>query len=325
MARLFGYVPDPEGTAAILADEWSPGVREWVEVDDAQMGVYQPYQGPDTIVLLDALLALVPHWKRGAQGIGDCVSWGWELGCSTAIAVDIIHRQEPWEWPGIVATEPIYGGSRVEARGGRPAGYSDGSYGAAAAKWVTDWGVLHRINYGAVTGEPDHDLRQYSAKRAKDWGNYGCGGDRKPKALDEIAATRPVTECPKVTSWEQYVRCIESGYPVAICSMQGLGRRDDDGFANPRGTWAHCMLGGGIKTEGREGGLIVNSWGNSWGTKAPLPGVESAEIKKCSAWVDAKVVDRMLKAGDSFAITAVEGLKRREIDWEKIWHINGRS
>lgn len=323
--RQFGYTPNPEATQATLDDQWSPGVRRWTPTDDAELNVYGTYQGPKTIVLLEALLALHPSWRRGAQGIGDCVGWGWELGCTTSVAVDIVHRGKPWEWPGEAATEPIYAGSRVEARGGRPAGYSDGSWGSAAAKWVTDWGVLHRINYGVETGDPDHDLRKYSADRAKDWGNYGCGGDQNPQVLDDIAATQPVIETPQVTSWEQYVRCIESGYPVVICSMQGLTKRDEDGFANPRGTWPHCMLGAGIKLGGREGGLIVNSWGNSWGIKAPLPGVESNEIKRCSAWVDAKVIDRMLKQDDSFAVTAVEGLKRREIDWEKIWRINGRS
>lgn len=327
MAKLFGYVPDPAGTKQIIEDR-TTAVREWTTLDDMAMGVSSVGIEGDKppIVLLDAVVAMLPSWKRGAQAIGDCVSWGWELAVTSQIAAEIIYLKKPWRFPGEVATEPIYGGSRVEARGKRPGqgGWSDGSYGAAAAKWVTQWGALYRQAYNVTTGVEEHDLRRYSGEKAKQWGNWGCGGKTKDEVLDEIAKDHPIREAPKVTSFEQYVKCIESGYPVAICSMQGLSKRGSDGFASPRGTWAHCMLGGGVIYGRRPGGLIVNSWGNSWGT-ADMPGVDNMEIRKCSAWVDASVIDRMLKQNDSFAVTGVGGLIPRKIDWEQVWHISGRK
>lgn len=325
MARQqFGWVQDNKGVEEVLLDKGVGGCRLWTGEDDKELGANESH-GDLTIVLLDMVLALLPHWRRNAQGIGDCVSWGWELAVLIAICADIIQRREPWKFPGEVATEPIYGGSRVEARGRRSGGWIDGSYGATAAKWVLKWGILHRINYALRTGDGEHDLSRYSSKKAKNWGNYGCGGSgHDGKILDDVAAERPVKEAPQVTSFEQLVACVKSGYPVAVCSGQGLSKRGSDGFARAWGRWAHCMAFTGITLGKKDGALCTNSWGNSWGTKAPLPGVTSDAIKKCSAWVDAKTVNSMLRLGDSFAVTGVEGLVRRKIDWEEIWHVGGR-
>lgn len=326
--KLFGYKPNPKATKQILEDPLTV-VRPWTDGDSKELGVSQIGIGlednKESIILLDAVLALNKGWTRGAQGIGDCVSWGWELAAYVSICVDIIYRGAGWEYPGEVATEPIYGGSRVEAQGKTRGGYQDGSFGSAAAKWVTKFGVLHRINYSLTTAIKEHDLRNYSADKAKDWGNFGCGGDEGADFLDKIAVERPVKEAPMVTSWEQLVACIKNGYPVAVCSNQGLSERDNEGFANAQGTWYHCMEIGGLRYGKRPGGLITNSWGNSWGTKKPLPGTNSDAIKKCSAWVDARTIDRMLKQNDSYAVTGVDGLIRREIDWSKVWHVTGRS
>ena len=318
MRGFEGWKPNPSGVEEILSDAHTHEVRQGA--DDIKN-----YSDEEYVVLLDAVIDHNPRWLRRAQGIGDCVSWGYELCAYISMCVDVFTKRSPYLVEGEVATEPIYGGSRVEARGRSRGGYSDGSYGAAAAKWLTKWGVLFRKDYSADTGYPEHDLTKYSAKKAKDWGNYGCGGDEGHKALDEIARSKPVKEAVLCESYDQLVAAIENGYPVSICSNQGLSQRDNDGFANPSGSWAHCMAATGRRLGKREGVLITNSWGNSWGTKKPLPGVSSENIKKCSAWVDAKVVDRMLKQWrDSFIITGVDGLVKREIDWDNIWRNNGR-
>jgi len=325
MARVFGWTPDAEGVEAIIDDRTSD-VFNMSPADDREIGVcaFQSSQS-DPIVLFDALRPLEPNWRRGAQKIGDCVSWGYAIAADLVVAVSIWLKQSPWEWPGVFATEPIYGGSRVEARGRtKPAGYSDGSYGGAAAKWLTQWGALNRIDYSLATGNAEHNLTTYSGERAKAWGNWGCGGRHDRDKLDTVARQRPVSKAYRVTSFDQLAAAIKNGYPVAICSGQGLGKRGADGFAPPRGSWSHCMTATGLRFD-KPGALITNSWGNSWGTSAPLPGVDWDEVKKCSAWVDAKTVDRMLKQNDSFALTGVDGLKRREINWREGWEINGRS
>jgi hypothetical protein len=126
---------------------------------------------------------------RRQAGIGDCVSWGWAHGCDVCLAVEWkLHKSSEWR---PAATEAIYGGSRVEARGVSRGGYSDGSYGGAAAKWMHDWGALFRQPY------PDFgfDLTHYDAQRAKSWGNFGCGGEgasgKRPTAKPK--SIRPAT------------------------------------------------------------------------------------------------------------------------------------
>ncbi|HWA98446.1 MAG TPA: Hint domain-containing protein, partial [Pirellulales bacterium] len=149
----------------------------------------------------------------------NCVSWGWAHAVDELSAVDWkLGKNGEWK---PVATEPIYGGSRVQARGVSQGGWSDGSYGGAAAKWVRDWGVLYRQPYDKV------DLTTYSANRAKQYGNYGC-----PKELEGVARQHPVKSVTLVTNFDEAAAAISNGYPVPVCSGQGFtSTRDKDGFA----------------------------------------------------------------------------------------------
>jgi len=324
MSRLFGYTPNPEETEWILSD---PDVPVWTMSPGDSAKIAKQSRDGQPIILFDALRPLHPNWKRGAQGIGDCVSWGFELCCTLATAVDIYVDKEPWAWKGEYATEPIYGGSRAEARGKTTAGYSDGSYGGAAAKWLTKWGALRRVDYSLRTGDPEHNLLRYDAKKAKSWGNYGCGGKNDKSLLDNVAKEYPVKEAYLCTKYEDAVSAIENGWPIAVCSGQGLGQRNRDGFAPPYGSWSHCLACTGVRYD-KPGLLITNSWGNSWGLQNPFgPGLDDywPEVVKCSAWVDANTVERMLRQQDSYIITGVNGLERREIDWSQGWEIGGRK
>lgn len=76
------------------------------------------------------------------------------------------------------------------------------------------------------------------------------------------------------------------------------------------GTSTHnCMLFGGVRFGRRPGALCINSWGDSNdGPHYPLDMPEA--IKRCSFWVDANIVDRMLRGEDSFAISGFEGWTR---------------
>jgi hypothetical protein len=291
----YGYTPDPEGVREFLAELDQPTFRA------AAPGVLEGAKGRDTFLYRSALKAHqslygVP-WTVGRQGIGDCVSWGWAHGVWIAQSVD-------WETgkltrpPPFPLTESIYGGSRVEARGkdgsGRSpvGGYSDGSYGAAAARWVRDWGVIYRTS-----------AADYSPERAKQWGAYGNGGRGDGGNLDDAARANPVRYVALVTAWDEAAAAIESGYPVAVCSMQGFrASRDADGFAGAAGTWAHCMVFVAVRYQKngspRDGLLCLNSWGEAWITGPAWP----ADMPRGSFWVDRPTVERMLRGEDSFAV-----------------------
>ena len=304
-----GWVPDHQEIERI-ATTHSAAVSESVITA-------LPTANEDTL-LYQPLLKVHPTWRRGAQGIGDCVSWGYELACTMLMAIKSVTDGD--QFLGEAATEPIYGGSRVEARGGRLGGYSDGSYGAAAAKWVNEWGVLVRSDYSKQTGNPEHNLTSYDKGKAKSWGNYGCGGQRDERGngpLDQIARQHPVQAFSLVTDFESAAKAIMNGYPVPVCSGQGFNStRDADGFCRPQGSWAHCMLFGGVRFGARPGLLLFQSWGHSTnGPRWPLDMPDSVAF--CSWWVDVDVVNRMLRQRDSFALSHFKGFPPQKANWKK--------
>jgi hypothetical protein len=257
-------------------------------------------------------------WNQGS--IGTCVSFGWGMGSYVGQCVDWV--QGGLEHPPLeVATEPIYGGSRTEGRlpPVKFAGFSDGSYGAAAARWVSGLknghgGILFRQKYG------DTDLSTYSVPRSKDWGAYGC-----PPALAAEAFSHTAKATALCETVEGMMAALESGMPVPICSNVGFAGqgRDADGFLRRAGSWGHCMVAIGCKyaknsgangeppmKNPRDGILIMNSWGSSWvgGGKHPPDQPEG------SFWISRTDAQSILSQGDSFVIGSVNGFKYRKLD-----------
>lgn len=318
----FGYSPNPEGTARFLLELDKPLFA------DAGADAIKKAEGRNTFLYRAAYAAHQElhgkPWVVERQLIGDCVSWGWAHGVWIAQCVD-------WEQglladpPPFPATESIYGGSRVEARGrdgsGRSAvgGWSDGSYGGAAARWCRDWGVVYR----GVTAN-GLDLTAYSGDRSKSWGAYGNGGQGDNGVLDEAAKAHPCNHVALVTNFDEAAAAIESGYPVPVCSMVGFtSTRDSDGFCRRSGTWAHCMCfiavrhgtgkdpGTGVEdASGRRGLLCLNSWGPKASSGPKWP----SDQPDGSFWVDEATVNAMLRGEDSFAIGSVGGLDWRDLD-----------
>lgn len=313
-AGQFGYVPNPEGTQAFLAELDHP------LFSDAAREVITNAKGKDTFLYryADAAHRKVYGTPFGPwrQGIGDCVSFGWSMGSYVGQATAWANG-ELADPPKLVATEPLYSGSRTAGR--MPpvtqAGFSDGSYGGAAARWVsgkckdqTVGGILYRQPYDGV------DLTTYSPQRAKEWGNLLCGGGSRGLALARQANKHTATHVALVKTFDEAAASIESGYCVPVCSGVGFSsQRDADGFSPRQGSWAHCMCFIAVryaKNEGKRDGLLcMNSWGvfNS-GPKWPPDQPDG------SFWVSRETVDAMLSGQDSFAIGGVDGFKYRDLD-----------
>jgi hypothetical protein len=312
----FGYLPQPEATKKFVASLAKPTL---VQANPLLLRAEAADKKP--VLLYRSLYKAYAannggkQWTVGAQGIGDCVSWGWAHAADIHLAV-MWELGDSAEWSP-AATEAIYGGSRVEAIGATRGGWSDGSYGGAAAKWVSKWGVVFRRPYDTA------DLTVYDSRRAKDWGNYGCGGQGDNGLLDKIAQEHPIKHVVLVRNFEEAAAAIASGYPVAVCSGQGFSSaRDKDGFAAARGSWAHCMCFIGVRYEPKPGLLCLNSWGPRWieGPKWPEDQPDG------SFWVDADVATRMLRGEDSFAVSGYEGFPYRDLkhgDWAVIERPSG--
>lgn len=234
--QYFGYTPAPEETAAFVASLPTPTISH----ADPKL-----FKADKTDTFLYRALAKAyketygVNWVPHNQGIGDCISHGFAHAADVSLAVDwSIGKSGSFK---SAATESIYGGSRVEARGVTFGGWSDGSYGGAAAKWLKNWGVIYREKYA------DHDLTVYDSSRAKNWGAYGNGGKDDGGKLDTTAKQHPIHDVTLVRSFDEAAIAIQSGFPVAVCSGQGFNStRDSEGFCRAQGSWAHCLLPGTI-------------------------------------------------------------------------------
>lgn len=299
----YGYNPDPEGTAEFLRELEHPTFSEAGPEAVAQA------KGVDTFLYRHVDRSHRSRygspwvcWNQGSAGT--CVAFAFGLAAYTGQCVDWSIGKLPVA-PLEVATEPIYGGSRTAGRqppitvnnGG------DGSYGAAAARWVAGktargvGGILWREKYGS------HDLTRYSIPLSREWGRFGVPAD-----LTAIAGQNRALAVAQVNTWGELCAAIESGYSVVLCSTVGYGgrsSRDADGFLSRGSSWAHAMLVWAVRHQKngspRDGGLIQNSWSASWlgGPKWP------ADQPDGSFWASRPDIEAALAQGDSFAVGGI--------------------
>lgn len=311
--NLFGWKPDYKGIEAVIND---PANKHPV-FSVAARHVIDTYEKVDTL-LYEPLLYCQPNYQRGAQAIGSCVAWGAELACTLLVAKRSFKLKRKSAFTE-AATEPIYGGSRVEALGRTTGGWSDGSYGAAAAAWCQKWGVLFRQDY--ATGNAEHNLSAYDGKKEKNWGNFGCGGQNDKGLLDEAAKNHPVKTISQCNSFEDVAAAIAGAKcPVTNASMYGSSmRRDADGFAPWSTSWAHQMCWIGVRFGKRPGVLNANSWGPRSSSGPHWPASMPANIQGFTWWMDAVDVDKVCRSGDCWAFGDIDGWKIDKADWSKAW------
>lgn len=306
--RPQGYVPNPRETEKIVSSLKYPTLTE--------AGPKLKSNDNRDVVLWPAIIRVDPNYKRVAQAIGSCVGHSYSGGIDALACTEIAVHGESEDWMGRVLEASVYALSRVEARGRKRAGTSDGSFGAAAAEAVSKWGCLHYgVDYGG------QKFTDYSGLREKQWGDTGL-----PDELEPYAKKRRVKTVTLITSFDDACRALSSGYPVCICSTQGftMSRSDgpkpeDRGWAKPRGTWAHAMTLIGKRGGKRPGGLIWNSWGSKAHTGGHYSGIPDKpdempqEFRGSTFWADASVIDSMLKANDSFSLSSYDGFPPRKL------------
>jgi hypothetical protein len=288
---LFGWVPMPAETARIVGSLPMPTMADAPWLKDSGRG--------KAALLHLAVTKVAGTFPVREQTIGDCVSQGAACAVDVLQCVEIAIKGEAERWVAECATEPIYAGSRVEIGGGRIRG--DGSVGAWAADWVQKFGAIPRGTYGRI------DLTRYSGERAKEWGRPRGG---VPDELEPTVKQHPVKAITQVRTYEEARDAIANGYPVTVASNRGFQMaRDADGFARPRGNWAHQMAFIAVDdTFKRPGLLCMNSWGSNW-----ISGPKRHDQPDGSFWVDADVATSMLRQDDSFAFAGYQGFERTDI------------
>lgn len=314
-AHLMGYRPERQQSEQFIHSLPAPTFRQAAPQLFQARGppTANEYAAGEPILLYRALNTAHQRkfgslWSPETQEIGDCVSHGWSLACNVDLAVQFcLGKSDDFQ---LVATEAVYGLSRVEARGLTINRGGDGSYGAAAAKAVTLFGVPFRFDYRNV-GSTECDLRDYSGSRARNWGMYGCGGRSDQGRLDQVCKLHPVYQVALVTTWEETKAAHENGYAIAVCSGQGFTYATDaNGFAYPRGSWAHCMCSVGIRYD-IEGVLIANSWGPDWIDQSR--GKYPADMPPGCFWCPRKTWERMIAGRDTYVVSRVKGFPRQRL------------
>jgi hypothetical protein len=321
-----GWVDDPEAVKGVLRVMEARG-RPVTFAEAAPDLVRAAADENDPVFFWEAELAVLgrvlPSWDQGQ--VGTCVSFGWGRGSQDRLLLQIANG-EAEQWPGAeVATEPIYGGSRVEVGGGRISG--DGSIGAWASQWCTRWGNLLRKPYGA------HDLSAYSESRSRDWGRRGCPDDLEPEAR-----LHPVRESVMVQTPDEIWAALGAWKPVPVCSGRGFTSTLSGGFCEPSGSWAHCMVFRGRFVSPRRGKSVViqNSWGgylkgDPWAEVTwDAPDNPTLGRLRAAGWADAQgrvklpegcfattleVAASMCREKDSFAVAGHKGWEAERIDW----------
>ena len=259
---------------------------------------------PDKVFLWDACRKvtgdILPARNQGS--VGSCVSFGTVAAIEHVMCAEIAAGERETFKP--LVQEYCYGGSRVEIGGKRLRG--DGSVGAWAAKFCTQYGILARGVY--FNGK--YDLNAYNEARCRQWGSTGA-----PDDLEPVSKINTITNATLVQSFDDACKALSSGYAISVCSSRGFTYgRDKEGFCTPSGVWNHCMALVGYKKTGRAGGFILNSWGAS----AHHGPIGEGNPSPAGFWADADVVDKMLKQKDSWAFAGVNGFTTRRINWRDL-------
>jgi hypothetical protein len=240
----------------------------------------------------------LPVMQQG--NLGSCVGFG------TCRAIEYTNLQE------IVAGDPetfkllsrtvTYAGSRVEIGKGQ-LGRGDGSIGAWAAKFSTEYGCLDQ---GIYEG---YDLSKYDIPLAREWGLRGI-----PDKLETYIKQHKITNTTLIGNIDEARKALSQGYGICVCSSQGFTTtRDKSGICYPKGSWAHCMMCSGYTWIGSDLYFFIeNSWGEYMGKSNPAPMGANLATFLCKG----DTFSRMLGARDSFAFSGLNGFMRRKIVWD---------
>lgn len=255
----------------------------------------------------------------GSPGEGDCVGQSSAMGVSILAATDVHELKQRERWVAECSVEMNYAGGRVEIGGGQINGRG-GSHGEWQARFLNEYGALHRKEYR--DGDNYIDLRGYHPGRSRKYRDAGV-----PDWLEKYAKDHPVKEITQVRSGREALDAVAARQVVLMCSSYAFhDKRDSEGFAQPyldgqtrrgwrtfssRRQWWHAMILTGAILEGpRVGGTIQNSHGNDW-----ISGPRPNDMPKGSFNVELEYLDLMVKDWfDCWALGSYKGhesLQRR--------------
>lgn len=289
----FGWTPVPEASAALAARTaplYGDQVRALMQSADTREALLYRF-------LANRLH--VPRYTAFHQlNAGTCVSASTCQSLATELAIeDLVKRTLTFTVPPSV--EAVYAMGRERARALGP---DDGSCGAWSCECISDttWGICLQGKYGP------HDLTTYDPQRAQRWAAKGTPAEVRAAARGHFA--RAIT---RLSDPDQVKALLQNGYPAITCSRESYrATRDAMGFApnDQQNSWPHAMAIVGYRgpESGREGWLILNSWGD-WCSGPYWPDDQPIG----SFWITRSDLREHLAFGDSWAIGDLQGFAPR--------------
>lgn len=242
-------------------------------------------------------------WYLNQLSCGSCVAVGLAGGLNTFVAKDAI-RSGTVE-ATMIDPMTIYWGSRVEIGKNRING--DGSVGAWAAEYVKQYGILPQKRFAEA------DLSKYDPDV--------CCGERSykgvPDGLEPEARKFPVKDYVQCRNFDDMVTLIDKDKPVTVASDVGYDQQlDRNGFTRigPK-PWRHQMWVGGYELGSRPCGYVVNNWGLFYlAHPSGMPDGWCLAMAK----VDADILDRQFRQGDSYGYSETKTWARLEVNFDPL-------
>lgn len=295
LPSMFGWIPHENRTA----QQQNKHADIVTEVGEFQLIRQTRSTERVRVVLWDYVKKILgKHLITLLQETGSCVANGAWNGVMYLMYMEIVRLGES-EMVKIIFLPYHYGRGRFYAG---IYGRGEGSTGSGQSKAVTE-GVLAQ---DAIADLPKpiekNGALTWTGRVEMEWSD----GARIPSSTIEIAKHNPVKSTALVTSYQKVRDAIANGYPVTVASNQGFQGRfvADKGkmWGGPGGQWAHQMCFIGVDDDpARPGCYCLNSWGPD-AHPAPIDDAPPGGF-----WVDADVVDRMVRQGDSFAYSQFDG------------------
>jgi len=192
------------------------------------------------------------HERLGVVGAdyqrrGTCVGRGTYRAIQQSYIYSITSGTE-YGVPVKLAYEPIYIGSREVIGGGRLSG--DGSVGAWAARWVSEYGVVARAKYDSVDLTKSNE--SYSVKTKRIGSDVIEEGKRHTVAAHLCRTSDDIADA------------IAGGFGIARCHSTIYGNRNGNGESSPSRSGAHCqaIVGVYVRPDGSTGYVEQQSWGS---------------------------------------------------------------
>lgn len=309
--QYFGWIPHQKSEKHLQKTIYDEQLSELVKWNDDTQDAYLYrflYQAMKDAKQLNQSEIQSGRLDSLDQGqVGSCVGYGTSIALDTLMAANAYHKKQLLQiWLSRVHPPAIYAIGRNEHRQG-----FDGSTGIWQVEGLQKYGSLHRLKYDS------YDLTQVNQMDARKWASQGLPGN-----LLEDAKEHKLVNYALVDTLDKAKAALQNGYPLILCSSIGYNnQRDQNGFLRRQGSWMHCMACTGYRSAdtGKEGYLIIQSWGNNWAGGPIFPD----DMPQGAFWVTPQDLMAHLREKDSFALSDYQGFKRREIKWLDVFNFNG--